>query len=187
MQTVDPRNLEKMLKATPDLRVLDVRTPAEFQSAHIPGSFNLSLDELPEHVESLTGVVHPVVLVCRSGSRARQAGDLLARSGKANVQLLEGGLQAWEALDLPVRRGRRQAVSLERQVRVVAGLMAAVGGALSVFVNPWFGLIPTFVGAGLVNAGITDTCPMAMLLARLPYNRRGAQDCCTVVDALTKA
>lgn len=187
MQTVDARTLEKMLKETPDLRVLDVRTPAEYQTAHIPGSFNLSLDQLPEHVESLSGVVHPVVLVCRSGSRARQAGDMLARTGKANVQLLEGGLLAWEESKLPVRRGQKQAVSLERQVRIVAGLMAAVGGVLSVFVNPWFGLVPTFVGAGLVNAGITDKCPMALLLARLPYNRRGAQDCCTVVAALSKS
>ena len=64
-------------------------------------------------------------------------------------------------------------MSLERQVRIAAGSMACAGGVLAVTLSPWFGLLPAFVGAGLVYAGVTDRCGMATLLAKLPYNRRG--------------
>jgi hypothetical protein len=53
--------------------------------------------------------------------------------------------------------------------------------------SPWFALLPALVGSGLVFSGITDTCGMALLLARLPYNRSAACDVQAMVQAFTVA
>jgi hypothetical protein len=65
-------------------------------------------------------------------------------------------------------------MSLERQVRIAAGSLVLLGVALGAFVSQWLYGLSAFVGAGLVFAGLTDTCGMGMLLARMPWNRRGA-------------
>ena len=110
------------------------------------------------------------MLVCRSGQRARKAEEALKAAGMTNLHVLDGGMTAWAAAGQPVRRGAPR-MSLERQVRIAAGALAATGGFLALFVNPLFAAIPAFVGSGLVFAGVTDTCAMGMLIARLPYNR----------------
>jgi rhodanese-related sulfurtransferase len=81
-----------------------------------------------------------------------------------------GGTEAWVDAELPVARGKK-AISLERQVRIVAGLLVLTGSLLGMFVSRWFMGLPAFVGAGLTFAGITDTCGMAMILARMPWNQ----------------
>ena len=60
---------------------------------------------------------------------------------------------------------------LERQVRIVAGFLTLVGAVLGFFVNPYFIGLSAFIGAGLMFAGITDTCGMGMMLAKMPWNR----------------
>jgi rhodanese-related sulfurtransferase len=107
------------------------------------------------------------VLVCRTGTRARLAAAELVGF---RTRLLEGGLVAWQEAGHPVVEGKAH-LSLERQVRIAAGALGGIGGVLAVAVSPWFGLLPAFVGAGLVYAGMTDRCGMAMLLGKLPYNR----------------
>ena len=92
-------------------------------------------------------------------------------------------MNAWEAAGHAVERGRER-LSLERQVRIAAGALAATGGVLALLVNPLFALVPTFVGSGLVFAGLTNTCAMAMVLSRLPYNRTAACDVDAVVAGL---
>ena len=101
-----------------------------------------------------------------------------------NLHVLDGGMIAWSAAGRPVRRGR-QRMSLERQVRIAAGAIAGTGGFLALFVNPLFAGVPALIGSGLVFAGITDTCMMGMLLAKLPYNQSAATcDVATRVRAL---
>jgi hypothetical protein len=99
--------------------------------------------------------------------------------------VLDGGVNGWVAAGFPVVRGPGK-LSLERQVRIAAGALAAVGGILGAFVNPLFGLLAAFVGGGLVFAGLTDTCGMAMLLAKLPYNRPATCDVGAMVRALSE-
>lgn len=149
--------------------IVDVRLPAEYQAVHLEPSRLLPLDEIARRRDELPRN-RELVLVCRTGSRARLAA---ADLGGFRTRVLEGGLVAWQEAGHPVIEGKAH-MSLERQVRIVAGALAAAGGVLAVAVSPWFGLLPAFVGAGLVYAGITDRCGMAMLLGRLPYNRRGA-------------
>jgi rhodanese-related sulfurtransferase len=170
---LDVNQLEELLHERHDLRLLDVRTPAEYESVHIGGSYNVPLDTLGEHAAEIREDVDAaVVLVCQSGARSRQAEEALKRVGMPQLHVLDGGLNAWIAAGKPVRRGRER-ISLERQVRIAAGALAAAGGLLAVKAHPRFGLLSAFVGGGLVVAGVTDTCGMARLLAKLPYNQAG--------------
>jgi hypothetical protein len=115
------------------------------------------------------------------------AEDALRRAGMANLHVLDGGLNGWIAAGQSVIRGT-QRLSLERQVRILAGALALAGGALSLLASSWFALVPIFIGSGLVFSGLTNTCGMALLLARLPYNRpSSACDVGAMVRAFTVA
>ena len=182
---VRPTELSELLAEHPEIRLLDVRTPAEYESVHIRGAYNVPLDLLAEHgAEIRTTVAEPVVLVCQSGQRARKAEEALKAAGMPNLHVLDGGVNGWVATGNPVVRGAER-LSLERQVRIAAGALAAAGGVLAIFINPLFALVPAFVGSGLVFAGVTNTCGMAMLLALLPYNRPANCDVAAMVRALT--
>lgn len=150
--------------------LLDVRTPAEYEEIHAPGAMLQPLAELdPGRVAEQAGG-RPVYVICRTGSRARQACGKLASSGISVFAVVEGGMEAWEAAGLPVVRGRKT-LSLERQVRIAAGSLVIMGTALGVVVHPAFLGLSAFVGCGLVFAGITDWCGMGLLLARMPWNQ----------------
>jgi glyoxylase-like metal-dependent hydrolase (beta-lactamase superfamily II)/rhodanese-related sulfurtransferase len=151
--------------------VVDVRLPAEYRSVHLDPSVSLPLDALRQRRAELPRD-RELVLVCHTGARARLAA---AELNDFRTRVLEGGIAAWRQAGHAVVVGKAH-MSLERQVRIGAGALACVGGLLAVGISPWFGLLPAFVGAGLVYAGITDRCGMAMLLAKLPYNRRGGDD-----------
>ena len=177
--------LEELLRERPDIRLLDVRTPGEYETVHIRGAYNVPLDTLGEHAEEIRATVdEPVVLICQSGSRARKAEEALRGAGMPNLHVLDGGVNGWVAAGKAVRRGATR-ISLERQVRIAAGALAAAGGLLALAVNPLFAALPAFIGSGLVFAGATDTCAMGMVLARLPYNRPASCDVDAMVRALT--
>jgi rhodanese-related sulfurtransferase len=152
--------------------LLDVRTPAEYEEIHVAGSLLHPLGDLdPGQVrEHMKGKSRCLVL-CRSGQRARQAADQLAAAGLAPVAVVEGGVLAWDGAGLPTNRGRKT-MSLERQVRIAAGALVFTGALLGFFVNPLWMALSGFVGAGLVFAGLTDTCGMGMLIAKMPWNNR---------------
>ena len=182
---LQPADLVRLLATSPDTRILDVRTPAEFETQHIAGAYNVPLDTLGEHAAEIrASVTDTIVLVCRSGQRARKAEDALRASGMANLHVLDGGMAAWTAAGHPVREGAPR-MALERQVRIAAGALAAAGGLLALLVNPLFALVPALVGSGLVFSGVTDSCTLGMLLARLPYNRPASCDVPAMVRALT--
>ena len=180
-----PDELAQFLTEHPEARLLDVRTPGEFETQHIAGAYNVPLDMLGEHRHEIGArVADPVILICRSGQRARKADDALAAAGMRNLHILDGGMTAWVAAGLPVRQ-RAPRMSLERQVRIAAGGLAATGGLLALVANPLFAAIPALIGSGLVFAGITDTCAMGMLLAKLPHNRGASCDVAAMVHALS--
>lgn len=151
--------------------VIDVRTPVEFRSIHISSAKNIALDSLSE--ESLSGIISKedkVHLICQSGARSQKALELLQSLGYTNAISIEGGMSTWSDNKYPVIEGQK-AMSIERQVRVAAGGLVVLGVVLSLQVHVYFIGIPAFVGTGLVFAGITDTCGMGMMLARMPWNR----------------
>lgn len=180
---LDVQTLQERLATDEGPRVLDVRTPAEFETSHIPGSYNVPLDTLREHREELRRHLdEDVVLVCRSGNRAAQAEQSLAEVGLPGLRVLDGGIVGWESAGAPLARGN-QTWELERQVRLVAGSIVAAS-VLGSLVVPGLQWVAAGVGGGLVFAALTDTCAMGMLLAKLPWNRGASCDLDQVVKAL---
>jgi rhodanese-related sulfurtransferase len=166
--------------ATDACWLVDVRTPSEFSARAIPGSVNIPLGDLESAVGELRpkAAERPLLLVCRTGNRAAKAMQTLQSFGITNVRVLRGGLEAWQSQGQAVAQGGGGGMSLERQVRIAAGSIVVVGVMLSFLVSPHFVWLAGFVGAGLVFAGITDTCGMGMVLARMPWNRRRSGATC---------
>lgn len=174
------------LERRSDVTILDVRTPAEFESAHIPGSYNVPLDTLSEHsIELASAVGGPVVLVCRSGIRAQQAGQTLQGTNLQRLHILDGGLSAWESASLPLNRGR-QRWSMERQVRGVAGAISLTGALAGLFLWRPATAISAGVGTGLLVSALTDSCTMAKLLAKVPYNQGMSCDVSAVINDIAR-
>jgi glyoxylase-like metal-dependent hydrolase (beta-lactamase superfamily II) len=150
--------------------VLDVRTGVEFDGEHIAGSTHIPLDRLRERVADARSVPAPRLLLCRGGPRAQLAAKTLGELGLGGLSVVEGGLDAFRQAGGPVVRGTAR-MSLERQVRIVAGGLIVLGVALGFTVHAAAFALPAFVGCGLVFAGVTDWCGMGLLLAKMPWNR----------------
>lgn len=147
-------------------QVIDVREFPEYQAERIHNSKFVPLSDFEKH--------EPDCLMCRSGNRARQAADRLLKKGFTDVHVIEGGMQARTGANLPVIKGEMKVWSLERQVRFTAGSLVLIGVLLSAFLWQPFVWLSAFVGAGLVFSAATDSCGMAMVLAKLPWNRMPA-------------
>ena len=173
MNTITPQELHELKLAGRTLALLDVRTPVEYQEMHIEFAQNVpihridspKIDQLRTHQQK-----EPIYVICQSGGRSKQACEKLAAAGLETVNV-EGGTVAWVAAGLPVLRGQKKVVSLERQVRIAAGSLVLLGSALGYFVHPYFVGLAAFIGAGLVFAGLTNTCGMGLVLARMPWNQ----------------
>jgi rhodanese-related sulfurtransferase len=186
VQTISPRELLRLKEAGQPIELIDVRTPLEYREVHVDCACNIPLDTLDppkvmlnRHSTSET----PIYVICRSGGRATQACEMFITDGFPNVVNVEGGTLACIEAGLPVVRGKK-VFSLERQVRIAAGLLVLVGIATGWLVHPAFYGLSAFVGAGLIFAGITDTCPMGLLIARLPWNSDNKSCSC---DGLQKS
>lgn len=153
--------------------LIDVRTPNEFFEVHAVGALMMPLDGLnPAAVmESReTRRDQPLYIICRSGSRSVQACAVFERAGFSNVVNVEGGTLAWIAAGLPVNRGIRRPMSIERQIRIVSGLVILVG-TLAALLTPWCLLLPGLMGGAMTWAGYTNSRAMGRLFAKLPWNR----------------
>ncbi len=156
---------------------LDVRTPAEFEDAHIDGATLQPVTDLkPSEVTTALHGKSCCVVVCGSGGRATKAAEQLAAAGISGLRVLEGGMKAWRAQGLPVVEGKKT-ISIERQVRIGAGSLVVLGSVLALVIHPGWIAVSAFVGAGLVFAGVTDTCGMALVLARMPWNAKPKTAC----------
>jgi rhodanese-related sulfurtransferase len=174
---ITAKELHDSLRSGRKLALLDVRTPAEHGEIHIEGSHLMPLDRLDaDAAKGLVKDADSCVLVCRSGKRAANAMEKLSAAGCDKLMVLEGGVTAWDEAGLPVNRGAK-AMSLERQVRIGAGAMVLLGVILGSQVHGGFYGLSAFVGAGLIFAGITDWCGMAMVLAKMPWNQRSGVKC----------
>ena len=172
IQTISPNQLGNLAGNGKSIQLIDVRTPVEFREVHASYAKNFPLDRLDpaEIARTRNGSSEPIYVICKSGARGKQACEKLVSAGQANVVNVDGGTTAWEQAGLPVVRGKK-AMSLERQVRIAAGALVFSGVMLSLFVHPYFIGLSGFVGAGLVFAGVTDTCAMGMMIAKMPWNQ----------------
>ena len=175
MITITVSELEKTLSKNPKLVLLDVRTPVEFDQAHIEGSINIPLNHLnPANFlkNNYFSKEQNVYILCQSGQRSQQAAKLFDKDGLVGSVVLDGGVSAWIKAGFKVKTGKSKIISLERQVRIAAGSLVLLGVILGKFFHPGFYWLSALVGAGLINAGITDWCGMGLLLARLPWNQK---------------
>jgi rhodanese-related sulfurtransferase len=177
--------LRKLLDSPAAPRVVDVRTPAEFETSHITGSYNVPLDVLDQHTSEVAQRLdrdQDVVLVCRSGQRSTKAQTLLRNAGLTGGRVLDKGITDWEGQGYSVDRGA-QRWDLERQVRLVAGsiVLSSVAGSVVIPRLKW---LAAGIGAGLTYAAISNTCAMATALSKLPYNRGASSDAETILSGL---
>ena len=169
LKTITPQEARRLI--TDGAVLVDVREADERRREHIPGTRHLPLSKLDE-AEFAVRQGGTVIFHCHSGGRTQSQGARLAAKtdGVCDAYLVEGGLEAWRKAGLPTEVDRRQPIDLQRQVQIGAGGLGLVGTVLGLAVSPWFFGIPLFVGAGLLFAGITGYCGMAVLLQRAPWN-----------------
>ncbi|MCU7826490.1 rhodanese-like domain-containing protein [Kitasatospora sp. DSM 101779] len=168
-----PVTVEQLHPRLADLTVIDVRSPGEYATGHVPGAHNVPLDRLDEALPALRAVAARggIAVVCASGNRSRTACDRLAAAG-VTALTLTGGTSAWAGDGHPLDRvpGARAVWAMDRQVRLVAGSLV-LAGVLADLVRPGARWISSAVGAGLAFSALTDTCALGNLLGRLPHNR----------------
>lgn len=183
--SITPRELHRRLAEDRAAELLDVRTPGEFAAAHVPGAKLVPLDDLdPAAFLTSRGADNrPIYVLCQSGGRACKAVEKFRRAGFENCVLVEGGTQAWLNAGLPVVRSESKTLPLMRQVQITVGFVSAIGAALALVINPGFAVIPLLAGCGLLFAGLTGFCGLALLLAKMPWNRVAncnSHSCCEV-------
>jgi rhodanese-related sulfurtransferase len=166
-------NLEQWLEEN-SVTLVDVRSSAEYATESIPGAKLHPLSQFDPH-QVLPSTGKKLVLYCQSGNRSSKAAKHCLDAGLNSVIHLRGGIPTWKNAGYPIEKSQNAPISLFRQVQIVAGSLVVLGTVLGVVVSPGFLLLSGFVGAGLVFAGVTNTCAMGMLLAKLPYNQQAAQ------------
>lgn len=166
---------QEFVNSSNDRLYVDVRTPQEFEGMHISGSRNIPLPDLHTYVDELKtlSLEHPIMLVCRTQNRVKIAYEYLTNNGLTNCEILDGGITAWVDQGKPVIKGQ-QGISLDGQVRAIAGGVILLGVAVGFTVHSGFFFLPAIVGVGLLHAGLTDSCLMGMVLSKLPMNRIGS-------------
>ena len=152
--------------------LVDVREPNEYAREHILGARLVPLAGVDVHdFDRERAGGKAVVFHCQTGRRTAANAARLIATGFKEVYVLEGGLNGWREAGLPSHLDRSQPIELQRQVQIGAGGLGLVGTVLGLTVSPWFFGIPLFVGAGLLFAGTTGYCGMALLLQRAPWNQ----------------
>ncbi|MTJ12240.1 rhodanese-like domain-containing protein [Anabaena sp. UHCC 0187] len=170
LKLVDVATVQQLIKQQ-KVHLIDVREPSEYRGEHIPQAQLLPLSKFqPEQVSLIQG--KEIIIYCQSGNRSNQVAQKLVNSGFTEFRQLAGGITAWKQSGYPTQINKNAPISLMRQVQIVAGSLVFTGTILGAFVSPWFLILSGFVGAGLVFAGLTNTCAMGMLLAKLPYNQK---------------
>lgn len=165
---IRPEELRSQLSSAERVRVLDVRSAAEFATGHIPGAANIPMEQVGARMPDIPAA--PLVIVCEAGKRAEIVAGWLADENQDELSVLDGGTKAWRTAGYPLVSCAPCRWTLERQVRLIAGIIVLLGTVLSVLVNAKWVYLAMFIGAGLTFAGATNICGMAILLAKMPWN-----------------
>lgn len=172
LKTISPQAAQALIEQGAVL--VDIRNADEHARERIAAARHIPMDRLT------AGAVQPegapaLIFHCRSGNRTQVNAQALSACATCDTYILEGGLDAWKKAGLPVQADPSQPMELSRQVHIAAGSMALLGTLLGALVTPWFYVVPGFIGAGLVFAGLTGFCGLARILMKMPWNRRAMQ------------
>ena len=177
MENINAQEFKRRLESGQPIVLIDVRTPAEFEELHVSGAKNIPLGALnQESLEKIALKGCNVFFICQSGGRSSQASQKVESMGFWNVTNILGGTTAAKEAGLHLTKGLRKVMSIERQVRVIAGVLVLLGVVLGFFVSPSFFYLSGVVGAGLAFAGLTDFCGMALVLEKCPWNQCNAEN-----------
>jgi len=171
IEMIPPQEVQSILKKDPQTKLLDVRSTTEYSQVHIDNSVNIPVDTLSGSINELSKTGQNYIMLCLGGGRSAMAAEMLMRSGINSVKVMERGISRWQKEKLPVIKGQ-SVISLERQVRIIAGSLVLTGIILAALLHWGFIFISAFVSCGLIYAGITDSCLLGMLLMKLPYNKK---------------
>ena len=166
IQTIVPNLAKKLLDD--GAVIVDIRSPNEYAGEHIPGALNIPVDQL-ETLES--NEASKVIFYCRSGMRTKVNAAQIESATNGEIFIIQGGLLSWKKTNLPLYIGPKQPIELSRQVHIIAGTLIVLGILLGQTLSQWFYLLSLFVGAGLLFAGLTGFCGMALLLMKMPWNK----------------
>ncbi|MEC4985857.1 MAG: rhodanese-like domain-containing protein [Oscillatoria sp. PMC 1076.18] len=167
LKTIKPATLKNLID-TDKVNLIDVREPDEHNREHIPSSILIPLSTFdPQAIPTNN---KQLVLHCQTGNRSAQAAQKLFAAGVEEVTHLEGGLNTWKQQKYFTKINKQAPISIMRQVQIVAGSLILTGTLLAL-ISPWFLLLTGFVGSGLLYAGISNTCAMAIILAKMPWNQ----------------
>lgn len=169
VETISPQMAQKCIEQ--GALLVDIRSFNEYTAEHIEQAVNMPLEQLGQN--TLGNEIRDVIFYCRSGARTHSnAAQLKTYVNKGQVFILEGGLAAWKKAGLDTVKENKQPIEMSRQIQIVAGSLVVLGIILGTWVSPWFYLLPLFVGAGLVFAGVTGFCGMALVLMKMPWNQK---------------
>jgi rhodanese-related sulfurtransferase len=169
-KTINSSELSDQLSdGSQDYVLVDVRSLDEHLSETIKNAICIPHDTIERHTDKLPKDKE-IILFCRSGNRSKKAKETLDKLGYTNIKDLAGGILSWNDSNLPVLK-QRKSISIQRQVMIGAGSLISVGAILGNYVNYQFWLLPSFVGIGLLFAGLTGFCGMALILEKMPWNK----------------
>ncbi|MED7818535.1 MULTISPECIES: rhodanese-like domain-containing protein [unclassified Francisella] len=157
------------LKKKEKVRLVDIRTPHEHKRECIDCAENILVEDIYDaNIDS----DEVVVLHCQSGNRTNQAAEKVAGLTAKKIYLLDGGINAWKQHKQPTQKNVKEPLPIMRQVQIIVGFMVLLGVVLSFTVSQYFAILSGFFGAGLLFAGLSGTCGLAIMLEFLPYNKR---------------
>ena len=156
--------------------IIDVRERDEYDAGHVEGSINVPLSGFASVAPNVLKQLRDreVTIMCYSGMRAENAYQMSQGFGYSQARdykVYPGGIKAWMAEGKPVVASKKPSLSLMRQTQLVMGTLVVVFSALSLLIDPSFGILAAGMGIGMMLAGLTGTCAMANAVSRLPWNK----------------
>lgn len=175
IREINPTTLKSWLDSG-KVHLVDVREPDEYARERIAGSRSAPLSQFdPTAMPASNGKT--TVLYCRSGRRSTEAAQHLLAAGHGEAVHLEGGIEAWKRAGYPAELNRKVPISIMRQVQITVGGGVLAGSILAAAISPWFLLLTGFFGAGLLFAGLSGTCGLALILQCMPWNKSAGASC----------
>lgn len=166
-QMILPRQALRLIQDEKAI-LTDTREPDEYARMRIAGARLMPLSVLaclPEDEDK----ERPVIYFCRSGHRTKAGEPILDARGHGRAYILEGGILGWKSAGLPLVT-ESLPLPIMRQVQLIAGGLILLLVLLGMVFSPFLWLA-ALVGLGLMTAGITGFCGMALLLQKMPWNK----------------
>lgn len=147
--------------------LIDVREKIEHDSEHIEGSVHLPLSNFTS--EQLAPFKDKEIIIhCAKGMRSQKACEMVQ---SLPVSSLSGGIEGWKTEGFPTQSTGRKIIPLERQIQLAIGVFLLLINIVGFSININFLYLTSFIGLGLMMAGLTGFCGLAFIIAKMPWNK----------------